>query len=68
MRRASRGLDTPARTIGQEVAAEKVFDEFLSSMGLSKVDLDRIHNAHNWLSFSIKLSQYMIASSCEYDF
>ncbi|POM61716.1 LOW QUALITY PROTEIN: hypothetical protein PHPALM_29234 [Phytophthora palmivora] len=34
MRRASRGLDTPAETIGQEVAAEKVFDEFLSSMGL----------------------------------
>ncbi|ETI31899.1 hypothetical protein F443_21198 [Phytophthora nicotianae P1569] len=32
MRRASRGLDIPAGTTGQDVAAEKMFDEFLISI------------------------------------
>ncbi|KAK1928570.1 hypothetical protein P3T76_015934 [Phytophthora citrophthora] len=47
MKRASRGLDTPAGTIGQEAAAEKLFEEFLSSIGLSKNDLDNIHKSHH---------------------
>jgi hypothetical protein len=47
MRRATRGLDTPQGTVGQELAAEKMFDEFLSSIGLSKTDLDGIHAAHS---------------------
>lgn len=50
MRRASRGLDTPAGTIGQEIAAEKMFEEFLTSIGLSRVDLDGIHKAHRELA------------------
>ncbi|KAG3120768.1 hypothetical protein PI124_g1821 [Phytophthora idaei] len=44
MRRAPRGLDTPAGTVGQEQAAEKLFDGFLSTTGLSKEALDNMHN------------------------
>jgi hypothetical protein len=45
MRRAVRGLDTPAGTMGQELAAEKYFAEFLESAALSSTMLDVMHSS-----------------------
>ncbi|RAW20698.1 hypothetical protein PC110_g22859 [Phytophthora cactorum] len=43
MRRAARGLNTPSGTVGQELAAEKYFAEFLESAGLSSTALDAMN-------------------------
>eukprot|EP00644_Phytophthora_capsici_P003382 jgi/Phyca11/116680/e_gw1.31.393.1 len=45
MRRASRGLDAPSETLGQELAAEKLFEEFLTSAGLTLQDLNSLHSS-----------------------
>ncbi|POM80484.1 LOW QUALITY PROTEIN: Hypothetical protein PHPALM_1675 [Phytophthora palmivora] len=45
MRRAPRGLDAPVGTVGQELAAVKIFTEFLLSVGLSSESIDKMHSS-----------------------